>query len=83
LTTINSLVLADDWVYFGGGKMGLCKNFSSWTTTTTPVSSPLSGTTRWAATRKIKPIWIYWGKRQWMAVTSAGPYVNLHLAPDT
>jgi len=30
-------------------------------------------------TRKVKPIWIYWSKRQWMAVASAGPYANLHL----
>jgi len=29
-----------------------------------------------------KPIWIYWGKRQWVAVASAGPYANLHLASD-
>ena len=37
----------------------------------------------WAATRKVKPIWIfYWSKRQWVAVVSAGPYASLHLAPD-
>jgi len=24
----------------------------------------------------------YWGKRQWVAVASAGPYACLHLAPD-
>jgi len=35
-----------------------------------------------AGTRKEKPIWIYWSKRQWVAVVSAGPYANLHLAPD-
>jgi len=34
-------------------------------------------------TRKVKPIWIYWSKRQWVAVASAGPYANLHLDPDT
>jgi len=33
----------------------------------------------WASTRKVKPIWIYWSKRQWVAVVSAGPYANLHL----
>jgi len=27
-------------------------------------------------TRKLKPIWIYWSKRQWMAVVSAGPYAT-------
>jgi len=33
--------------------------------------------------RQVKPIWIYWHKRQWVAVASAGPYANLHLDPDT
>ena len=33
-------------------------------------------------TRKVKPIWIYQSKRQWVAVASAGPYANLHLAPE-
>jgi len=32
-------------------------------------------------TRKLKLIWIY-GMRQWVAVASAGPYANLHLASD-
>ena len=36
----------------------------------------------WAGTRKVKPIWIYWSKRQSVAVASAGPYTNMHLAPD-
>jgi len=41
---------------------------------------------RWAGTskvktRKVKPIWIYWSKRYWVAVASAGPYANLHLIP--
>jgi len=36
----------------------------------------------WAGTRKVKPIWFYWSKRQWVAVASAGPYASLHLAPD-
>jgi len=36
----------------------------------------------WAGTEKVKPIWIYWSKRQRVAVTSAGPYTNLHLATD-
>ena len=44
----------------------------------------LSGTIPgWAGTRKVKPgmvkpIWIYWSKRQWVAVASA----SLHLIPD-
>ena len=45
------------------------------------------GLPRWAGTRKVKirkvkPIWIYWSKRQWVAVASAGPYTSLHLIPD-
>jgi len=36
----------------------------------------------WAGTRKVKPIWIYWSKRQWVVMASAGPYASLHLAPD-
>jgi len=41
----------------------------------------------WAGTRKVKPgslkpIWIYWSKRQWVAVVSAGLYASLHLIPD-
>jgi len=30
----------------------------------------------------VKPIWIYWSKRQRVAVASAGRHANLHLAPD-
>jgi len=47
----------------------------------------LSGTT-WVSwhqkckTRKVKPVWIYRSKRQWVAVASVGPYANLHLDPD-
>jgi len=37
----------------------------------------------WADTRKVKPIWIYCCKRQWVAVASTWPYANLHLAPDS
>ena len=32
------------------------------------------GLPRWAGTRKVKPIWNYWSKRQWVTVASAGPY---------
>jgi len=47
----------------------------------------LSGTTRVSRyqkgkTRKVKPIWIYWSKKQWVAVASAGLYASLHLVPD-
>jgi len=43
----------------------------------------MSGTTRVSRyqkgkTRKVKPIWIYWSKRQWVAVASAGLYASLH-----
>jgi len=39
------------------------------------------GLPRWAGTRKVKtrkvkPIWIYWSKRWWVAVASAGPYAK-------
>ena len=39
------------------------------------------GPPRWAGTRKVKPerlkpIWIYWSKRQWVAVASAGLYAK-------
>ena len=33
-------------------------------------------------TRKVKPMWIYWSKRESVAVASAGPYANLQLALD-
>ena len=41
----------------------------------------------WAGTRKVKPgrvksIWIYWSKRRWVAVASAGLYASLHFIPD-
>jgi len=41
----------------------------------------------WDGTRKVKPgrvkpIWIYWSKRWWVAVASAGLYASLHLIPD-
>ena len=39
-----------------------------------------SGLSGWAGSRKAKPIWVYWSKRQWLAVAAAGPYANLHLA---
>jgi len=47
----------------------------------------LSGTTRvsWyqkGKTWKVKSVWLYWSKRMWVAVASAGPYANLHLASD-
>jgi len=40
-----------------------------------------------AGTRKVKPgrvkpVWIYWSKRQWVAVAFAGLYASLHLIPD-
>ena len=46
-----------------------------------------SGPPGWAGTRKVKPgrlkpTWIYWSKRHWVAVASAGLYASLHLIPD-
>ena len=62
-----------------------CQSKSQARTHTHPFNGPFSGTIPgWACTRKVKPIWIllYWSKRQWVAVASAGPYASLHLAPD-
>jgi len=47
----------------------------------------MSGTTRVSRYQKVrpgrlKPIWIYWSKRQWAAVASAGLHASLHLIPD-
>jgi len=39
--------------------------------------------TRKVKTRKVKPIWIYWSKRQWVAVASAGQYASLYLIQIT
>jgi len=36
---------------------------------------------RWASTRKVKPIKMYWSKRQWVIVASAG-HESLHLTSD-
>ena len=52
------------------------------TTHTLPFNGPFPGLPRWAGTRKVKPIWIYWSKRQWVAVASAGPHASQYLAPD-
>jgi len=52
------------------------------TNTHTRLMALCLGLHRWAGTRKVKPIWIYWSKRQWVAVASAGLYASLHLAPD-
>jgi len=53
--------------------------YPSWTLSRTiQVSQQQKG-----KSRKVKPIWIYWSKRQWVAVASAGPYASLHLDPDT
>jgi len=43
---------------------------------TTPGLCP--GLPMWAGTRKVKPIWIYWSKRWWLAVASAVPYADHH-----
>jgi len=50
-------------------------------------SGTCPGPSGWVGTRKVKPgrlkpIWIYWSKRQWVAVASAGLYASLHLIPD-
>jgi len=40
------------------------------------------GLPRWAGNRKENQSGFYWSKRQWVAVASARPYANLHIAPD-
>ena len=50
--------------------------------THTRLTALCQGLPGWDGTRKVKPIWIYWSKKQWVAVASAGPYANLHIAPD-
>ena len=52
------------------------------TDTDTRLTALFPGLPRWAATRKVKPNWFYWSKRQWVAVAPAGPYGSLHVAPD-
>jgi len=63
---------------------GSAVNNNTTTTTTTTTILQLSGfclgLPKWASTRQVKPIWIYWSKRKWMAVASARPYANLQLA---
>ena len=77
--------------YFSWTCMRNCslRSFLAETITTTRTILLLSGfylgLPGGAGTRKVKPkpIWIYWSKRQWVALASAGPYANLHLDPDT
>jgi len=50
-------------------------------THTHPLNGPFSGTTQVSQYQKSKnQSGIYWSKRQWVAVASAGPYASLHLA---
>ena len=52
-------------------------------THTHPFNGSLSGATRVSQYQKGKnQSGFYWSKRQWVAVSSAGPYASLHLAPD-
>ena len=50
--------------------------------THTRLTALCPGLPGWAGTRKVNQSWFYWSKRQWVAVASAGPYANLHIAPD-
>jgi len=52
--------LAEEWAIFNNTNIHL-----------TALCLGLPG---WASTRKVKSIWIYWSKRQWVAVASAGPH---------
>ena len=54
-----------------------------WRTTTPVYTGPLFRTTPVSQYQNGKPMWIYWSKRQWVAVASAGlPCTSLHLAAD-
>jgi len=56
--------------------------FNTDTHTHTRLMALCPGLPGWAGTRKVKPIWICWSKRQWVVMASAGPCASLHLAPD-
>ena len=65
----------------------LCPELPGWAGTRkvkhTRLTALCLGLPRWAGTRKVKLIWILLEQeRQWVAVASAGPYANLHIAPD-
>jgi len=54
-------------------------------TTTTVLCPPPGlclGLPRWAGSRKVKSIWIYWRKRQWVAVASA-EHMQICISPQT
>jgi len=50
--------------------------------THTRLTALFPGLPMWASIRKVKQSGLYWSKRQWVAVESAGPYASLHLAQD-
>jgi len=64
-------------------QLGTASSKSCITTTILRFSGFCLGLPGWVGTRKVKPkpVWISWSKRQWVAVGSAGPYADLHLAP--
>jgi len=49
----------------------LCVNLHYYTTTVLWPTGLCLGLPGWAGTRKVKPVWIYCSKRQWVAVASA------------
>ena len=59
-----------------------CTAWYTHTRTHNHLTALFSGLPGWAGTRKVKPIWICWSKRQWVAVASAGPYASLHFTRD-
>jgi len=50
--------------------------------THTRLTALCPGLPRWAGTRKVKTNLDFTEAREWVAVASAGPYANLHIAPD-
>ena len=58
-------------------KLQLLRSFNGLFSRTTWVSQHQK-----SRTIPVKTIWVYWSKRQWVAMASAAWYANLHLAPD-
>ena len=81
---VNDLILLICQPHCQLSSLDICKMLYPTTTIThthTRLTALFPALPEWAGTRKVKPVWFYWSKRQWVAVASAGPYASLHLAP--
>jgi len=77
------LLYVDHLIVIAETEDDLIKRLNEWKNTTTTHSfNGLFPRTTWVSQKSrtimVKPIWIYWSKRQWVAVASAGRYANLH-----